>query len=67
MNPLALARLAVALGSTLVTVADKPEGGVRVRVLGVPVYDSEWAGVKRRQARRAARAEERALRKRAGL
>lgn len=67
MSPLAIARLAVALGSIAVNVADKPCGGVRVRVLGVPVYDSDWSGVKRRQARRAARAEERALRKRAGL
>lgn len=30
--------------------------GVRVKLLGVlPVYDSGWAGVKRRQARRQAR------------
>lgn len=28
---------------------------VRVTVLGVPVYDTRWPGVQRRQARRAAR------------
>lgn len=38
-----------------VSASQVEENGVRVRVLGIPVYDSGWAGVKRRQARRQAR------------
>jgi hypothetical protein len=43
--------------ANLVSVGDSQNepNGVRVKVLGIPFYDSGWAGVKRRQARRQAR------------
>ena len=57
MNALNTVKSVAQVVSAVVDVGEsqiKPNG-VRVRVLWIPIYDSGWAGVKRREARRAAR------------
>lgn len=66
MTPAALAR---ALGAAVAVTVEVEEAAAftRVRVLGVPVYDTRWKGVQRRQARRAARRAARAAQRKAEL
>jgi hypothetical protein len=59
MGPVALARLVGAVTAVVVDVEEEPTY-TRVTVFGVvPVFDTRWKGVQRRQARRAARREAR--------
>lgn len=59
MSPLGAAKAAAAVLQFAVSVEDgKDERGadfVRARVLGIPVFDTRWEGVRRRRARRAKR------------
>lgn len=53
MNPLGIITLISSIVSVAYSSEQLPGGGVERRVFGVPVYNSTWEGVKRRQARRA--------------
>ncbi len=59
MNATAIAKIAVAVAKVAVSVDDgKDDSGkeyVRAYVLGIPVFDTRWEGVRKRRARRAAR------------
>lgn len=56
-----LVRAATLVASNVVRVEDSQRDphGIRVSVLGVPVYDDAWEGVIRRHTRRAAHQEAR--------
>ena len=54
MGPVGIAKLVGAVASVVVDVQDETDH-TRVTVFGVPVFDTRWKGVQRRQARRAAR------------
>jgi hypothetical protein len=54
MGPLAAVQLVGSLVAAAVDVHEEPSH-TRVTFLWVPVYDTRWKGVQRRQARRAAR------------
>jgi hypothetical protein len=55
MGPVAIAKLIGAVAAVAVDVQDEPTH-TRVELFGfVPVFDTRWKGVQRRQARRAAR------------
>ncbi len=55
MGPLAIVQMVAAIVSVAYASEKRPDGHKQVRILGIPVYDTEWPGVKRRQARRAKR------------
>lgn len=59
MNASAVFKVAAALAKVAVSVDDgRDEDGkeyVRAYVLGIPVFDTRWEGVRRRRARREAR------------
>jgi hypothetical protein len=59
MNAAVIAKVALAVARVAVSVDDgKDESGadyVRAYVLGIPVFDTRWEGVRKRRARREAR------------
>lgn len=63
MNPVGAAKLAAAVLKVAVAIdEDTDKQGreyKRVYVLGIPVFDTRWEGVRRRRARRAERRDRR--------
>lgn len=66
MSPLGIVQLLASLASVAVAVDQQPDGK-QVRIIGIPVWDSRWPGVKRRQARRQARRDKRAAEDKADM